>query len=869
MGRQIIAIAGVALFAACTDRVGPSTTVERPTGVIASNPIPVGVAVSGAQLGASLSAASPSADDSVAYVSLTPGTAPSGSSATIRRIGSTSSFQTGVFDGGFDPVPVIAGAGDSIEVVIRNAGGGIVTLIGLRVAARRPPVVVRTQPPPRKRDHPLNAAIVLVFDEPLAGSSEAPGSVRLLRGQSAVPGTVRFLDPSLDANHVSMEFVPDAPLEAGVTYQLVATTLIRDLSGDALATPDTVEFTTSQSVTGPPATLTLSIDSVMALDAGATRQLTAIVRDSAGTQLTDEPVTWSSTNTAVVTVSSTGLVHAVAPGNAFVNASAGQVDDHLWIVVTNDSPRAAVTIDPPRDTIAVGRSVTLTATVRDASGIAIPSAVVDRWSSSDSLVASVAAKPAPNTNLNAAIGRRSGTVTVTVAAYPGLTGTAVVTVVSRLASLIVSPDRATLVPSSSMRFAVTLNDSTGAGLTGYQVAWTSDSPAVATVDTDGLVTAVAPGSTTISATSEGITATAHIVVAPVSFASVSVGLEHTCGVTPGGAAYCWGDNYPGELGLGDGVDQGVYFRATPVPVIGGFTFADVRAGDDFTCGITTAGVGYCWGYNYHGQLGRGYSGGPWPTYGYATPDTLAANVAGVLNFATLSVGFAHTCAVTTQSTAYCWGANVAYSPVAVSGGLSFAALSVGGAHTCGITTGGATYCWGLNYYGQLGDSTTTNHTTPVAVLGGLLFATVSAGASHTCGVTSNGAAYCWGGNASGQLGDSTATNRAMPVAVSGGLSFATLSAGANHTCGVSSTGTGYCWGNNANGQIGDGTMTFSAVPVPVAGGLAFASVSAGGDQTCGITPGGVLYCWGSNYHGMLGDGTTVDRATPVKVLGQP
>src|SRR5205823_5331308 len=87
----------------------------------------------------------------------------------------------------------------------------------------------------------------------------------------------------------------------------------------------------------------------------------------------------------------------------------------------------------------------------------------------------------------------------------------------------------------------------------------------------------------------------------LTFASISAGYEATCGVTTGGAAYCWGANNYGQLG-----NAGHNFwEATPVAVSGGLTFAAVSAGYDVTCGVTTGGAAYCWGDNYSGQLGNG------------------------------------------------------------------------------------------------------------------------------------------------------------------------------------------------------------------------------------------------------------------------
>jgi alpha-tubulin suppressor-like RCC1 family protein len=148
------------------------------------------------------------------------------------------------------------------------------------------------------------------------------------------------------------------------------------------------------------------------------------------------------------------------------------------------------------------------------------------------------------------------------------------------------------------------------------------------------------------------------VIGGLRFASLNASYYQTCGLTTRGAAYCWGDNNNGQLGDGTTTDSDAN---GPQPVIGGLRFASIRPGERHTCGLTSRGEAYCWGFNSDGQLGDG---------------------------------------TTTTS-----GVN---GPQPVIGGLRFASISAGYELTCGLTSRGAAYCWGDNDYGQLGDGTTTD-----------------------------------------------------------------------------------------------------------------------------------------------------------------
>ncbi|PYP13735.1 MAG: chromosome condensation regulator RCC1 [Gemmatimonadetes bacterium] len=290
-------------------------------------------------------------------------------------------------------------------------------------------------------------------------------------------------------------------------------------------------------------------------------------------------------------------------------------------------------------------------------------------------------------------------------------------------------------------------------------------------------------------------------------------------------------------------------------------YTSISTGGYHTCALTPDSTAYCWGANGAWQLGTGDTvsrGEPRP-------------VAGGHRFVALSAGGFHTCALTVTGTAYCWGGVPADSiPTPVGGGITFALLAAGGTnHQCGLTAAGAAYCWGYNGLGQLGDGDTTSSATPVPVSDGLTFTTLSTGGAHSCGLTAADAAYCWGFNNSGQLGDSSTTNRLSPVAVHGAVTFAALATGGLHSCGITSTGAVYCWGANGAYQLGDGTQTRHEVPVPVQTTVVFTGLGgAVGSHTCGLTASGVGYCWGDDLSGQIGDGSTFTVApTPRAIAG--
>ena len=256
--------------------------------------------------------------------------------------------------------------------------------------------------------------------------------------------------------------------------------------------------------------------------------------------------------------------------------------------------------------------------------------------------------------------------------------------------------------------------------------------------------------------------------------------------------------------------------------------------------------------------------------------------------ATVSAGFGHTCALTTDGEVKCWGRNTygelgngttidSLTPVDVSGlAGSATAISAGEGHTCATTQAGGLKCWGFNQWGQLGLGVTGGpedcssyacSTTPADVTGVAdTVVGVSAGYWHTCSILNDGDVQCWGRNLYGELGDGTTNDSSTPVDVIGLTSSVTaISAGGAHTCAVLASGSLQCWGQNFYGELGDGTTNDSAAPVDVMFLTAAQSVSIGDWHTCAVTASGGVKCWGWNYFGQIGNGETGDVAAVADV----
>lgn len=340
-----------------------------------------------------------------------------------------------------------------------------------------------------------------------------------------------------------------------------------------------------------------------------------------------------------------------------------------------------------------------------------------------------------------------------------------------------------------------------------------------------------------------------IVAGPAGVTRVAAGENHACAIDGGGFLWCWGAL------LGDPARFG-----KPAKVSGLTGVTAVAAGGATTCAVTAGSV-WCLGDGADGQLGGA------ATSAAPVRVTLPASAVDV------TVGDHHACAVLTDATVACWGADdlgqrsgtpsQAHSPVRVAGLAGVSAVSAGTDHTC-VLLGTAVSCFGAGDDGQLGREVTGSAgPAPVDVPAAT---GVSAGDHYTCVTLLSGQARCFGVGEEGQLGDSAGLDRTSPVAVLN-LDTATsvIAGGGATTCALTRDGSLWCFGDNVAGQHGSGDDGRMSQPsAPIVGLAGTTKIAMGTDASCAIRDTAV-WCWGVNRLGAAGSEPGIARPGPVQV----
>jgi len=232
-------------------------------------------------------------------------------------------------------------------------------------------------------------------------------------------------------------------------------------------------------------------------------------------------------------------------------------------------------------------------------------------------------------------------------------------------------------------------------------------------------------------------------------------------------------------------------------------------------------------------------------------------------------------------------------PVRMPGLPTIEGISARENHSLALSTEGTVWAWGENFFGQLGDGTTTNRAMPAPISGLPAIRSISAGTFHSLALALDGSVWAWGKNNGGALGDGTTNDQTVPVRVIGlpeirspikKFAFAvrrnaaiqpsairSVSAGVHLSLALAVDGTVWAWGKNNNGEVGDGTTFDRPTPVPVAGLPSIQSITAGAHCSLALAVDGTVWTWGWSKLGAGpgSNGGTTDRLSPVRVIGLP
>jgi uncharacterized protein YjdB len=472
--------------------VGASTGVASSVGVGSTSVVASAGGVSGV--------VSVAVSQVIASIVVTPAT------ASLKTIGSTQQYSAVAFDANGHIIPGVQFAWSSSApsvAVINSSGLATSTATGSTTIGASAGGVTATAP--------------------LTVTQSSGRSITIVPFQAILTDlgmTQQFTAVATEANGA---VIPGVQFTWSSAASAVAT--IGAASGLATATGFGITTITATGA-GLSSSATLAVSSSVAtvevlpasasLAAGSTLAFTAVARDAAGNIVPGAAFLWSSSAPGLASVNvQTGLVTAVAAGTATISASAGTESGRATVTVTagGTGPVASVTVSPNSAILdALGDTRAFQAVARDAGGNIMPG-IAFAWSSTDPGIAAI-----DQIGLVTAIGTGTAAVNATAG---GVTGSAAVEVRQIVASVSVQPTAATLSVGDNISLTAVARDARGNVIAGVSFTWSSVDQAVATVDANGFVLALAGGSTTVEAAANGVTGAATVDVVRVGSIVIS------------------------------------------------------------------------------------------------------------------------------------------------------------------------------------------------------------------------------------------------------------------------------------------------------------------------------------------------------------
>lgn len=338
--------------------------------------------------------------------------------------------------------------------------------------------------------------------------------------------------------------------------------------------------------------------------------------------------------------------------------------------------------------------------------------------------------------------------------------------------------------------------------------------------------------------------------------------NYCTGIKMDGTLWKWGPNQSGQLGNGTSGDG----NTTPIKIGTDTDWKQASCTEYFTAAIKNNGTLWTWGENYDGELGLGDN---------MTYRTVPTQVGTGTNWKTVAAGADHCLAIKTDGTLWMWGetgtaGEPILSPVQVGTDTDWEKIFAGFSYSFAIKTNGTLWAWGRNYEKValgLGASAAEvvytptqigNDTNWVAIATYNEFNPVE---STNYALKSDGTLWGWGDNSlSNPLGDGTTTKRYSPVRIGSDNDWSKIS----HQSGIKSNGTLWGWGYGHN--LGTGSTTLVSTPIQIGTETDWASLYRYGRCFEKIKTDGTFWNTGQNFDGDLGTGNYTPSLISIQIL---
>lgn len=550
-------------------------------------------------------------------------------------------------------------------------------------------------------------------------------------------------------------------------------------------------------------------------------------------------ITWTSSDSSVASVDSSGTVTPIKAGNAVITVTTedGGYSASCNVTVVDIIHPTGVALNHHSINLSAGNTETLIASLQ-------PENCTERnvtWTSSNESVATVDS----NGNVK---GLTTGTADITVTTLDGgYTDKCTVNVIVPVTGITLDQNFLRLIKDGAngkINAAVYPSDATI-----KNVSFSSSNQSVVTVDEAGNIVPVGTGTALITAVTEdgGYSSTCTVTVwdHQVDFVTTKVvgGDSHSLALNQDGTIWAWGNNGNGQLGDGTAVNKN-----TPIQVPGLSNVVKIAAGAYHSLAIKSDGTLWNWG-----SWGVGNSSVP-------------IKVDGLSNIVDVAAGNYYTLALKSDGTVWAWGYNCGnlgdgsnedrYSPVQVQNLTDVKAIYAICNSSFAIKNDGTIWAWGYNGNYNLGDGTNTNRNVPVKINIDNV-KEIAVGSSLTAFLKNDGT--IWG------CGNSYINAQTLQplYGVSG---VKKISAGVGHLLALKEDGTIYSLGYNYYGQLGDGTTNSSYSFTQVLNLSGVQSIGSGYYHSFAIKSDNTIYSWGQNTSGQLGNLSTENSSIPTQTL---